>query len=173
VYDTISSQAMEEPVWFTYTTSVVGLGQYRARGIVWCYDQWNVGCPVLGLIGKLTDTVSSHYGQVNGYDFGTMIAYNDGQGAIFHELELVCLTGRIALGTDPVIWTQYSLDGETWSMERPVKVGTQGQRRKRICWRNQGQMQNWRIQRFRGTSDAHLAFARLEAQIEPLYLKHG
>jgi hypothetical protein len=173
VYDTISSQVMEEPVWFTYTTSVVGLGQYRARGIVWCYDQWNVGCPVLGLIGKLTDSVSSHYGQVNGYDFGTMITYNDGQGAIFHELELVCLTGQIALGTDPVIWTQYSLDGETWSMERPVKAGMQGQRRKRICWRNQGQMQNWRIQRFRGTSDAHLAFARLEAQIEPLYLKHG
>lgn len=175
VYDTIASQQLQEPVWFTLTTSVVGLGQYRARGLVWCYDQWNVGDPVAGLIGKLVDNVSSHYGQVNGWDFGTMVMYNDGNGAIIHELEMVCLTGRIALGTDPVIWTQYSVDGETWSMERPVKAGKQGQRRKRICWRNQGQMQNWRIQRFRGTSDAHLSIARLEGQIEPLFLKgpHG
>jgi len=29
-------------------------------------------------------------------------------------------------------------------------------------------MGNWRIQRFRGDSQAHLSFARLEAQLEPL-----
>jgi hypothetical protein len=29
-------------------------------------------------------------------------------------------------------------------------------------------MQQWRIQKFRGTSDAHLVIARLEAQLEPL-----
>jgi hypothetical protein len=29
-------------------------------------------------------------------------------------------------------------------------------------------MINWRIQRFRGESDAHISFARLEAQVEPL-----
>jgi hypothetical protein len=29
-------------------------------------------------------------------------------------------------------------------------------------------MRNWRIQKFRGTSDAHIAFARLEIQPEPL-----
>lgn len=176
VYDTIASQTMQEPVWHILTTSVVGLGQYRARGLVWCYDQWNVGDPTsAGLLGALTDSVSSHYGQVNGWDFGTLVMYNEGQGAILHELELVCLTGRIALDVDPVIWTQYSLDGATWSLERPVKAGKQGQRRKRICWRNQGQMQNWRIQRFRGTSEAHLSIARLEGQFETLFLKgpHG
>jgi hypothetical protein len=174
VYDTIASQVMQEPIWFTLTTSVQGLGKYRARGLVWCYDQWNVGDPTdSGLLGKLTDTVSSHYGQVNGWDFGTMVLYNDGNGAIIHELELVCLTGRVALGADPVIWTQYSLDGQAWSMERPTRAGKQGQRVQRICWRNQGKMQHWRIQRFRGTSEAHLAIARLEGQIEALFLKGG
>jgi hypothetical protein len=29
-------------------------------------------------------------------------------------------------------------------------------------------MRNWRVQRFRGTSDAQLSFVRLEAQLEPL-----
>lgn len=172
VYDTIASATLQEPVWFVYTTSVVGLGVYRARFQVWCYDQWNVGDPTsAGLLGRLTDKVSSHYGQVNGWDFGTQVLYNDGNGAIIHELELVCLTGRIELGSDPVIWTQYSVDGQTWSMERPTRAGRQGQGSKRICWRNQGKMQHWRTQRFRGTSEAHVTIARLEAQIEPLFLK--
>lgn len=173
VYDTIASQALQDPVWFSLTTSIVGIGQYRARGLVWCYDQWNVADPVDGRIGRLTNSVSSHYGGVNGWDFGTMVMYNEGNGAIIHELELVCLAGRVAFDDDPVIWTQYSIDGETWSVERPVKAGRQGQRSKRICWRNQGKLQHWRIQRFRGTSDAHLSVARLEAQIEPLFLKGG
>lgn len=173
VYDVTGSQALGEPVWFTLTTSVTGLGTYRARGLVWCYDQWNVGDPTSTAIGKLVSDVSSHYGQVNGWDFGTMVTYANGNGAIVHELELVCLSGRVALGSDPVIWTQYSLDGDEWSMERAVKAGRQGQRSKRICWRDQGQLQHWRIQRFRGTSDAHLSIARLEAAVEPLFTKAG
>lgn len=173
VYDVTGSQALGESVWFTLTTSVTGLGTYRARGLVWCYDQWNVGDPTSAAIGKLVSDVSSHYGQVNGWEFGTMVAYNAGNGAIVHELELVCLSGRVALGSDPVVWTQYSLDGETWSMERPAKAGKQGQRSKRICWRGQGNLQNWRIQRFRGTSEAHLSVARLEATLEPLFTKGG
>lgn len=70
---------------------------------------------------------------------------------------------------DPVIWTSYSLDGETWSQERPINAGKQGQRCKRLQWRNQGSMRNYRMQRFRGTSDAHLSIARLEANLEALY----
>jgi len=171
VYDTIGSQAMGEPIWFSLTTSLVGLGQYRARGLVWCYDQWNVGDPTSTALGKLTSDVSTHYGATIGWDFGTTILYNGGNGAIVHEIELVCLTGRVAVGTEPVIWTQYSLDGQAWSQERPTRAGRQGQRAQRICWRTQGKMQHWRMQRFRGTSEAHLSIARLEAQIEPLFTK--
>ena len=171
VYDTISSQVLGEPIWFSLTTSVVGLGAYRARNHVWCYNQWNVGDPTSSALGKLTSAVSSHYGQTVGWDFGTMVMYNDGNAAIVHELELVCLTGRVALGTEPVIWTCYSLDGETWSQERSVRAGRQGQRSQRICWRDQGKLEHWRVQRFRGTSDAHLSMARLEAQVEPLFTR--
>jgi len=94
--------------------------------------------------------------------------YNEGRGAIIHQLELVALTGRADFGDDPTIWSQYSVDGETWSMEKAIKAGMQGQRNKRLVWFQQGGFRNWRIQRFRGTSDAHVSFARLEAQIEPM-----
>lgn len=170
VYDGAASQVLGEAVWFTLTTSLFVLGQYRARDLVWCYDKWLVGDPTSTSHGYLSDTVSSHYGNLVGWEFGTLIVYNEGKGAIFHELELVCLTGRAEFGSDPLIWTQYSLDGMTWSMElnTRIKAGTQGERLKRIVWLQQGSMRNWRIQRFRGTSDAQLSIARLEARLEPL-----
>jgi hypothetical protein len=168
VYDGGASQELGEPVWFTLTTSLVGKGQYRAQNFTWCYNKWLVGDPQGSSIGYLVEDVSSHWGEVIGWDFGTLIVYNDGNGALFHELELVALTGRVAFGANPTIWTQYSLDGETWSQERPIRTGTQGNRLKRLVWLQQGSMRHWRIQRFRGTSDCQLSVARLEAQIEPL-----
>jgi hypothetical protein len=170
VYDASATEAISEPVWFVLTSSLVGTGQYRAKNLVWCYDQWYVGDPTTHNFGKLVDTVSSHYGDVIGWDFGTQILYNDGMGAIIHELELVCLSGRVPVGEDPTIWTSYSLDGEVWSMEKPRKTGKIGERNVRISWLQQGSMRHWRIQKFRGTSDSFLTMARLEARLEALYV---
>lgn len=166
VYDGAGSQVVGEPVWFTLTTSIVGNGAYRARNLVWCYDKWLCGDPTSTSHGYLTDSVSSHYGSLNGWEFGTIIVYNEGRGAIFHELELVCLTGRVATGANPTIWTSYSVDGETWSQEIGRSAGAIGERAKRINWLQQGFMRNWRCQKFRGTSDSHMSIARLEARIE-------
>jgi len=168
VYDGAASAAVQEPVWFTVDSGLAAPAQYRARNFVWCYDRWLCGDPTSPALGQLDDTVSTHYGQVIGWEFGTSIVYNNSLGAIFHQLELVALPGRVPLGADPVVWTSYSIDGETWSQERSVRAGRQGQRGKRLVWLGQGSMQTWRVQRFRGTSDAHIAFARLEAQVEPL-----
>lgn len=171
VYDASASQVLQQPVWLTLDSGVGSASKYRARNIVRCYDKWIAGDPTSSSVGELVDTVSTHYGNVVGWEFGTQIIYAEGNGAIVHDLELVCLPGRVPLGADPVIWTSYSTDGETWSMERPTAAGKQGQRNKRIAWRKQGKMNNWRIQKFRGTSDAHLSIARLEASIEPLFTK--
>lgn len=168
VYDGAGSQVLGEPVWFQLTTSLVGKATYRARNFVWCYNKWLCGDPTTDKHGYLTDQISSHYGEVNGWDFGTVILYNESNGAIFHELELVCLTGNVPMGVNPTIWTSYTIDGRTWSQERPRTAGMQGQRNKRITWLQQGFMRNWRCQKFRGTSEAHISIARLEAQIEGL-----
>lgn len=168
VFDAEATKVVGEHVWFPLTSSLVGLGTYRARNLVWCYDRWHCEDPTSDALGYLVDNVSSHYGDVNGWEFCTAVVYNEGDSGIVHELELIALTGRVALAADPVIWTSYSHDGETWSQERAAKAGRQGERNKRICWRTQGQIRNWRIQRFRGTSDAHISIARLEAQMEAL-----
>lgn len=168
VYDAAASEALGDQVWFTLTTTVVGFAQYRARNLIWCYDKWLVGDPQSSAIGYLVQSTGHHWGQQVRWEFGTLIAYNEGNGAIFNRLELVSLTGSVALGTNPQISTSYSTDGLAWSQDRSISVGTIGNTAKRLAWFQQGHMRNWRIQRFRGDSDAHVSFMRLEAQIEAL-----
>lgn len=168
VFDAAATAAIGDAVWFTYTSSIVGKSQYRAQNLVWCYDQWTCGDPQTSNLGKLVDDRSTHYDQVIGWEFGTPIIYNESNGALVHSMELVGLPGSVQFGLDPTIWTSYSLDGQKWSQERPIQAGKAGETLKRLCWRQQGKLRNWRIQKFRGTSDAHLGMIRLEMGLEPL-----
>ena len=168
VFDASASKALETAVWFTLTTTLNGFAQYRARNMVWVYDKWMVGDPQSASIGYLVQDTGHHWGQQVRWEFGTLIVYNESNGAIFNEMELVSLTGNIALGDNPQISTSYSLDGQTYSQEKFISVGTIGNRKRRLAWFQQGSMRNWRIQRFRGDSDAHVSYVRLEAQIEAL-----
>lgn len=165
VYDYAASQSAEKPIWHILTTSIVGKGRYTGLNPCWCYDKWIVAsCDAE--IGYLDDSISTHWGEVNGWDFSTPFIYAESKSAIINQLELVGLPGRVALGKDPVIWTSWTTDGETWSQERAISAGKQGERNKRLVWFQQGHFRNYRAQKFRGTSDAHMSFARLEAQIE-------
>ena len=168
VFDGAGSQATSQAVWFTLSSTLVGDGIWNACTCIWAYDRWNVCHPTTAQFGYLDDTISTHWGETIGWEFGTLIVYNNGQGAIFHDIELVSLTGSTAFGVDPTIWTQYSNDGVTWSAEKPIRAGKTGERNKRLMWLQQGHMRNMRMQRFRGTSDAHVAVAALEARVEPL-----
>lgn len=168
-YDTVGSKVVGEPLWFWCDSSSTDVpARYRARRAVWCYDKWIVEDPTTSKLGTLTPDVSTHYGTNVQHEFGTTILYNAGDSGIVHELELVCLTGRVSLAADPVVWTSYSHDGQTWSMEKSARAGRQGKRSQRIAWRTQGELRHTRVQRFRWTSDAHLSVARLEAIMEPL-----
>lgn len=168
VYDIAASKELGEHVWFRLASSLVDASIYTARNMVWCYDQWIVGHSSLPKIGYLSSAIASHWGELIGWDFGTMVIYNESNGAIFHQLELICLTGRAVLGVNSTLWTSYSIDGEVWSVERAISAGKRGERNKRLVWFQQGAMRNWRIQRFRGTSDAMLSIVRLEGLLEPL-----
>lgn len=170
VYDAAASRVLNQPVWFILSSGLLPDidTAYYARNFVWCYDKWCIGDFTTGKIGYLSDETGEHWGDKIGWEFGTMVIYNEGMGAIVHELELVALTGRSALGVDSTIWTQYSDDGENWSVPRGIKAGKQGQRNKRLVWLGQGPLQHMRMQKFHGTSDARVSFARLEARIEGL-----
>jgi len=168
VYDAEASRALQQPVWFRLSSSMNGVGRLRACTMIWAYDRWNVCDTLTAAFGYFSSTVSTQWGSKIAWEFTTPIVYNEATGAIFHELELVSLTGRSAFGVDPTVWTQYSLDGVTWSVERGIKAGKAGERNRRLVWLQQGNMALWRMQRFRGTSDCQISVARLEARIEPL-----
>jgi hypothetical protein len=155
-------------VWFVLTTTTAGFAQYRAKNFVYAYDKWVCGDPQSSNLGVISEDISSHWGEIVRWEFGTTIVYNESRGAVFHQMELVSLTGSVALGQNPTIATSYSYDGKSWSQERFIRVGTTGAPAKRLVWFQQGFMRNWRVQRFRGTSDAHISIARLEAQVEPM-----
>lgn len=172
VYDATASIAVEEPAWHLLRSGA-DPGRYLVRGFCLLNNQWIAGDPTSGRYGKLSQEVMTHWGEPVQWDFSVPALYNDGNPAIIHELELVALSGRVALGADPVIWTSSSKDGVVWNTERPIKAGKIGDRTKRLVWLGQGHVDNWRVQRFRGTSDAPLSFARLEARVEPLNRKRG
>ena len=168
VFDGIASQQAGQPVWFVLTSSAVGFAKYRARNFVYCYDKWICGDTTIGQVGYLDESIGSHWGEKVRWELSTPIVYNESNGGIFHELELVSLTGRTEFGIDTQVWTDYSTDGISWSQPRYISVGKTGETRKRLVWRRQGFMRNFRIQRFQGTTDARISILRLEAQIEPL-----
>lgn len=168
MYDAGASEALGQPVWTVLQSGLNETCEYRARFFVRVYGRWICGDTQNAKLGFLVEDVSTHWGQKNRWEFSTLMVYNEGRGAIFHELELVALTGSYALGANPAITSSYSLDGLTWSTDRTISAGSQGQRGKRLVWFGQGYMRNWRVQRFQGTSDAHMSIARLEARLEPL-----
>jgi hypothetical protein len=172
-YDTMGSKALQQSIWYTLDSGMLAPSTYRARNFVWCYDGFTCEDPTIAQLGQVSDAVSTHYGDSIGWEFGTPMIYNEGNDAIVLELELVALPGRVPLGADPVVWTSHSFDGERWGVERAVKAGKQGERTKRIAWRNCGRIRHYRMQKFRGTSDAHLPVVRLEAKPEPLATRPG
>jgi hypothetical protein len=171
VFDGSASEALGAAAWHTLDSGLNTPTAYRARGFVWCYEQWIVGDPVASRLGVMVDDIASHYGDEIGWEFGTNIIYNAGDSAILHELELVALPGRVAEADNPVVFTSYSVDGVLWSDERATRMGRRGDRTKRIVWLQQGPLNHWRLQRFRGTSRGNVSFARLEARIEALNSK--
>ena len=169
VYDGNVSQATGQQTWFVLSSGINTLSRYKAINFVYAYNTWTCGDPTSSNVGYLSDTVGSHWGETVTWEFGTKITYNASRGAIFSELELVALTGRIEQGKNPMISTSYSTDGMVWSQDRNIRVGGIGERMKRLLWFRQGMMRSMRMQRFRGDSTAHVSFLRLEAQIEPLF----
>ena len=168
VYDASASQELEEPVWHVLTSTLDGFSEYRARDFVWAYNRWNCANTQTAQFGYLTDQTGEHWGSRVRWEFGTTILYNEGAKAILHQLELVALSGRVEVGTDPRITTSYSFDGRDWSQRLAIRAGTTGDTTKRLVWFQQGLIMNWRVQRFEGDSDAHISFARLEASFEKL-----
>jgi len=168
VYDLTASIAASEHIWYIMSSAAIGYSQYRARDIIWCYDNWQVGDIETSKIGILEDADAYHFGNVVRWEFGTKIIYNQSMGALFNRLELITLSGRLYTENPAVVSTSYSADGRIWSQPRNITIGGIGERLKRLVWWRQGHMKQMRIQRFQGDSNSYIAISALEAELEPL-----
>jgi hypothetical protein len=170
VFDSYASELMGRRVWYVLTSGINGFSQYRAKFFTYAFNKWYSGDPTGTKLGEMVDAVGSHYGDVNRWEFGTQMIYNESRGVVIPKLELVALTGSVSQGTEAKIATSYSMDGQTWSNDRSISAGTIGDRLKRIVWLRMGKMDSVRMQRFRGDSNSHISFLRLEAEIQPLFV---
>ena len=169
VYDAQETAEMGISMWHVLSSASSGIGRYSAINFVFCYNKWIFGDRETNKIGTFTNKTGEHYGELVGWEFQTTIIYNDGMGAIFWEVELMCLSGNVLNGTSPQIATQYSTDqGITWSVPRFRLAGKIGEREKRLNWLQNGTMNDRRIQKFTGQSDSHLTISCLNARIEGL-----
>lgn len=167
-YDAAVSASIGSPAWYKLNDGLTYDAPYSPRHFVWCYDAWQVGSSTNSNLGYVDPDTADVWGAEIAWQFGTPIVYNESRGGIFHELELVTLTGAVETGDKATIYTQYSLDGVEWSQKRYISAGKPGQRDQRMRWFRNGRMSDWRVQRFGGTSRSPVSVARLEARIEGL-----
>jgi hypothetical protein len=171
VFDAVESKRQQRAIWFTLDSGQDVRQRYRARGWVFAHGKWWAGDPTRPGLGYASRTTSYHYGDAVQHEFSTVMLYAESQDAVVHEMELISLPGRVALGANPTIWTSYSRDGLTFSQERGISAGGIGNSLKRIAWRTLGAIRHWRIQRFRWLSDCHLSVLALNVEIEPLFVR--
>jgi hypothetical protein len=159
-------------VWHIMSSSESSVGKYNYRDFWYDSNQWVVCDHLTGAACELDDNIATQNNKIIPWEFSTGFIYNAGNGAIVNELELVAVTGRNGQQStnddNPTITTSYSVDGLVWSQDRRISTGKPGDRTKRLVWRQQGMLRNFRIQRFQGDSRAFINVLRLEAQIEPM-----
>ena len=170
VYDITASQQFEEPIWYSLHSDAAAENNYRAKNFVFAYNKWYCGDKTTFDIGRMDDTVTTQYGEIVGWRFDTTYLYNASKGAIIHSLELVNTAGNAVAGTNPGVFFSWTKDGRTWSDEIVAGLGQQGDYGARTAWQQAAVMDNYLGLRFRGADTCPSGFARLEAQVEALYV---
>lgn len=176
VYDAAASTVLGEPVWFVLASGPNGDMAFRARNYVFCYGKWLFGDLQSVKVGYFSTADARQFGETVPWQFDTVLVYNESRGAIIHSLELVRLPGRDAVSPQSLpptvpasIFLSYTEDGLTWSNPREGPRSRPGLTGVRTQWRTLGSFSQWRGMRFRGMNNPYPdAFARLEAEIEPL-----
>jgi hypothetical protein len=161
-----ASKILGEPVWYVAQS---GSGEpYRIRNAVICYGKTYVGDASGNLIGELSDTISTHFGDPAEWRFDVGLLYNQAKGGIVNSIELVGLPGRAPSGVHGTAWLSMTRDGQNFSVERGIPMGSRGQTGLRLQWRPRVNFRNWLGFRFRGYSAAMPGFAACEANVTPL-----
>jgi len=165
VFYALASIKAKEPIWGVRQAGPDMAEEWRPRFFGYCYNKWICGDLSSAAIGALSHSTAQDFGEVNGYQFDTILIYNESRGGIVHSLELVGLPGR---GAEGRVFFSRTLDGEDWGEEYAVSTGLVGDRGKRVAYRPHWRMRNYMGLRIRGADNSLRGWARLEAQVEGL-----
>lgn len=168
VYDASASLVMQVPVWYFLSSSADTSTPLQGRHFLFAYGIWLMDDVVQPRIGHIRDDIFTQYEQEVGWRFDTILIFNDARSAIVSDLELTGVPGRAEVGTDPVCFLSWTQDGVSWGDERMIRLGKQGDRRKRIAYRPKIKMENYMSFRYRGANAAIVSFMRLDAVLEGL-----
>lgn len=165
VFYALASIKAKEPIWGIRLAGAQLNSQWRPRFFSYCYNKWICGDLDSPAIAALTHGNPQDFGEVGGWQFDTILIYNESRGGIVHSLELVGLPGR---GAEGRVFFSRSFDGEDWGEEYGVSTGAVGDRSRRVAYRPHWRMRNYMGIRMRGADNALSGWARLEAQVEGL-----
>jgi hypothetical protein len=166
VFQLNATKMLDQEVWYEAQS---GVGKpYRLRYATEAYNAIWVGDTESSSIGKLTDTVSTHFGENAEWLFDVGPVYNGSKGGIVNSVELIALPGRAPFGSDGSIWLSMTRDGQNFSVERSISPGKAGETRKRLQWRPRTNFRTWIGFRFRGLGPFMPGFAGLEADMTAL-----
>jgi hypothetical protein len=170
VYNITASKALQTQVWYSISSFINNdLDYYDAWNYVYCFDKLICGRRSSTTIGYVDASITTHWGNKINWEFQTNIIYNEGNGAIIHEMELQHNIKALPLTQDAYISTDYSFDdGVTWSQRRNLSIGRNGNRVQKMRFVRNGRIETRRVQRFSGDSDSNMSISRLDMRIEPL-----
>lgn len=159
-----ATAANQNPIWYVQRSGRGADEPYRGRNAVYANGEFWVGDLNSPAIGVLDDSTADHFGDKTGWQSQSILLFNETNGAIVHQLELVGLPGRAA--AEQSVFLSFSKDGEIWSMEKEQRGLLPGARTKRVLWSPHKRFRNYMACRFRG--EGLSAWASLNADIEPL-----
>ncbi len=163
-YNADASQKAGEPVWVELRSRQTDA--YRLRNALVVGEKIIVGDLNSPALGILTDDLATHFGEPVEWRFDVGQFNEPGKGLVLREIELIGMTGRGPYGGGEAFMS-YTLDGETFSLERAKSLGERGQRKKRVAWRPRVRVPNYLGLRFRGYGQGFYGVAACEVDASP------
>ena len=147
--------------WTILKTDVAGDNPYR--GINGVFDarlgEWIYGDKLTGNIGKLDDSVFTHYDAV--IEWLLYTPFVKLEAISIDEIELETIPG-FAGSDDATVAVSITYDGETYGKEWFQLYGHPNNRGQRFILRRLGYVRDWAGFKFRGATRARMSFAVLE-----------
>lgn len=162
--ESIAKSMGKNNAWTILKTDVAGDSQYRAINGVFDarLSRWTYGDKLNGNIGKLDDSIFTHYGET--VEWLLYTPFIKLEALSIDELEIETLPG-FAGSDDATVAVSLTYDGETYGTEWFQLYGEPNNRSQRFILRRLGYIRDWVGFKFRGATKSRMSFAVLDIQI--------